>query len=439
MASPVKPPSPKRQRSITYAHPIILVLVGLPGSGKSSFASNLVGRSPHRWARINQDTINKGKRGTRELCISAAKIALSRGCNVVIDRSNLTETQRKDFINLASSADPAPAALHCVFFNLPVKECGVRAAQRQGHEGGVQGPGAYRIVGMMQKELTNGGPPTMAEGFSSIMECVDNEDINAALDLWVPYSDNSGAAAGEVDNGFQVADEWERVRPKKKKKGGNGLQSLDKFFGQNKSEAQLQGEGIKNAEKSGTLEVVPSLYSNNKAGSSGINRTTPASKNASLVTGAAPMPPSIQAARRKEEVQPVSQPTATSTQPTNAFSYMMAAAKQQGTSPSPQKPTSRPGTNQHPPPQQQLRSRHNFGNSFALSALNRYLKDPEKLVGSGDDVLYYDDQCVAVVDKFPKARFHALVIARDQRLQGPMDLTGTDVELVRHMKVRLFD
>lgn len=40
-----------------------------------------------------------------------------------------------------------------------------------------------------------------------------------------------------------------------------------------------------------------------------------------------------------------------------------------------------------------------------------------------------------VPDKYPKARHHALVIARDPRLQGPLDLTiGThDADLVRHM------
>lgn len=38
-------------------------------------------------------------------------------------------------------------------------------------------------------------------------------------------------------------------------------------------------------------------------------------------------------------------------------------------------------------------------------------------------------------DKFPKARHHALLIARDTRLQGPLDLEGPrDLPLLRHLK-----
>lgn len=47
----------------------------------------------------------------------------------------------------------------------------------------------------------------------------------------------------------------------------------------------------------------------------------------------------------------------------------------------------------------------------------------------------FDDRCIVVPDKFPKARLHGLVIARDLRLQGPLDLEGPeDAALVRHMK-----
>ena len=35
--------------------------------------------------------------------------------------------------------------VHCVVLKLPLKTCGARAAQRNGHEGGVQGAGAYPI------------------------------------------------------------------------------------------------------------------------------------------------------------------------------------------------------------------------------------------------------------------------------------------------------
>ncbi len=41
-----------------------------------------------------------------------------------------------------------------------------------------------------------------------------------------------------------------------------------------------------------------------------------------------------------------------------------------------------------------------------------------------------------ISDKFPKAAFHALVVARDPLLQGPLDLRKKDLPLVEHMLVR---
>ena len=39
-------------------------------------------------------------------------------------------------------------------------------------------------------------------------------------------------------------------------------------------------------------------------------------------------------------------------------------------------------------------------------------------------------------DKNPKARHHALVVARDPRLVTPSDLLAGDVPLLQHMQVR---
>jgi aprataxin len=39
-----------------------------------------------------------------------------------------------------------------------------------------------------------------------------------------------------------------------------------------------------------------------------------------------------------------------------------------------------------------------------------------------------------MLDKYPTAARHALVIARDPRLQGPLDLTHRDIPLLLHMK-----
>lgn len=68
------------------AQPVMLVLVGVPGSGKSTFAEQLAAGSRQSFMRVNQDTIKNGKRGTREQCLARAKEHLRSGASVIIDR-----------------------------------------------------------------------------------------------------------------------------------------------------------------------------------------------------------------------------------------------------------------------------------------------------------------------------------------------------------------
>ena len=74
---------------------VCLILVGVQGSGKSTFSAVLAERSALQWVRINQDSIaGTGRRGTRELCLEAAQEALQQGKSVIIDRTNLNQARR---------------------------------------------------------------------------------------------------------------------------------------------------------------------------------------------------------------------------------------------------------------------------------------------------------------------------------------------------------
>lgn len=48
-----------------------------------------------------QDTISKGKRGSRQQCLSHAKRHLLAGSHVIIDRCHVDAEQRRDFVQLA--------------------------------------------------------------------------------------------------------------------------------------------------------------------------------------------------------------------------------------------------------------------------------------------------------------------------------------------------
>ncbi len=52
------------------------------------------------------------------------------------------------------------------------------------------------------------------------------------------------------------------------------------------------------------------------------------------------------------------------------------------------------------------------------------------------DMQIYDD-CVVINDAFPKARCHALVIARQEGLDGPADLRPGHLPLLKSMQVML--
>lgn len=53
-----------------------------------------------------------------------------------------------------------------------------------------------------------------------------------------------------------------------------------------------------------------------------------------------------------------------------------------------------------------------------------------------DPAYYSDERCLRITDIHPKARLHVLVVARDPRLGGPLDLTSQDMPVLEHMLVR---
>ena len=62
--------------------PVVVILIGIMGSGKSTFAKNVVARSPaSRWVITCQDEL-----GSRDKCESVARAALQRGQSVIVDR-----------------------------------------------------------------------------------------------------------------------------------------------------------------------------------------------------------------------------------------------------------------------------------------------------------------------------------------------------------------
>lgn len=91
-----------------YAYePFLVLLVGLPGSGKSTFAQSLVASMPNKFSRINQDELKTRPKCERKLkqvlSVSSSSSAQSRLCPI-IDRCNFDAHQRSTWYRLAGEA-----------------------------------------------------------------------------------------------------------------------------------------------------------------------------------------------------------------------------------------------------------------------------------------------------------------------------------------------
>lgn len=127
----------------TVFQPSMLLLAGLPGSGKSTFARSIVQAMPYKYARVNQDEMQ-----TRQKCIIAAKKAMSTGLSVIVDRCNFDHAQRQVWYDVAAEYH---YPVDCVVFQVPVPLCIERCQQRDNHET-VAPAQASRIVNTVHRQ-----------------------------------------------------------------------------------------------------------------------------------------------------------------------------------------------------------------------------------------------------------------------------------------------
>ncbi|CAD7699270.1 unnamed protein product [Ostreobium quekettii] len=231
------------------ARPVMLILVGIQGSGKSTFSKDLVEKGMSTWMRVNQDSVRSGGRGTREQCRRAAKECLQRGINCIVDRMNLTADQRQTFIQLALELG---CEVHSVCLNLHPRLCATRVGQRENHEGGVEGRMGRRLVYAAYSNLFQSGPPSTSEGIRSVSICNSPKDAQNALLLWRSFSGKLQNV--EEADGFGAVGKMTRwgirySRP---------LGSLKASLGQTKSRVKWSaGVGKHSSPTGGNQEISP--------------------------------------------------------------------------------------------------------------------------------------------------------------------------------------
>ncbi|XP_068601970.1 bifunctional polynucleotide phosphatase/kinase [Brachionichthys hirsutus] len=83
--------------SLTSSQPEVVVAVGFPASGKSTFFHTHI--VPEGYAYINRDTL-----GSWQSCVSACRRALKEGRSVVVDNTNPDAESRKRYVDVAKAA-----------------------------------------------------------------------------------------------------------------------------------------------------------------------------------------------------------------------------------------------------------------------------------------------------------------------------------------------
>lgn len=157
------------------ALPPIIMMVGYPSSGKSSF-SQILADSSEKVYRINQD-----EQGRKECTLQAGSL-VKKG-TVILDRCNLEKEERQKWLSIMHNKKA-----WVVFFNVTPEECKWRIVRRQGHPTIKKGSGT-RILKSLAGSLEI---PTKDEGFSKIITINSFEDCNQLLTTWgLPISEST--------------------------------------------------------------------------------------------------------------------------------------------------------------------------------------------------------------------------------------------------------
>ena len=147
--------------------PILLILTGVQGSGKTSFAVSL----GHGWCHLSQDTINMGKPGELKDVVTAARSVLQqKETSVVIDRMNLDAAQRQYFVKIGKEAG---LHVHCLVFMASKEEIIRRVTQRTNHPAAVEGERGAKLAVRSLSKLV---PPIYDEGFALINYTYTGDD-----------------------------------------------------------------------------------------------------------------------------------------------------------------------------------------------------------------------------------------------------------------------
>jgi predicted kinase len=167
-----------------YKSPFMVLCVGLPGSGKSTFSRSLMKSNPTKFGRINQDelkTRQKCERKVKQMLLLSTSTSTSTSTSSessspqsiqqqqqqrlcpIIDRCNFDLTQRSTWYRLAEECGAADVdggttiPVDVVVFDIPYEVCLRRCEIRKGHET-ITSP--KQAAGILQQLKSQWKPPS---------------------------------------------------------------------------------------------------------------------------------------------------------------------------------------------------------------------------------------------------------------------------------------
>lgn len=147
-----------------------IILVGLPGSGKSTFC-DLFSSNELKVNILNQDLIG------RKLCEESLLKSIKEYDITILDRVNVTKEDRKYWLKLSLLS---PKQCLCIYLSTPKFICIDRVKNRENHPT-IRKGGGERII---NETNTKFEVPEKIEGFNDIIHLEDEEDVRNYLKLW---------------------------------------------------------------------------------------------------------------------------------------------------------------------------------------------------------------------------------------------------------------
>ena len=162
-----KSPAPKSKLKTPIK---FIMLVGLPGSGKTTFC-DLFLSSGLNVKIVTQDTMG------RNMCQQSLLKFIKDSDIVILDRTNYLIKDRHDWLTLT---DLEPKQCLCIYLSTPKFICLQRVSKRT-HHPSIKTGGGHRIILDIDSQLEI---PTKEEGFSQVIYLEDQEDVREYLKTW---------------------------------------------------------------------------------------------------------------------------------------------------------------------------------------------------------------------------------------------------------------